>query len=302
MRILITGAFGFLGRNLVDHLEHDHGLILVDRETDLFETEAMSKWMIGKHIVFCDLQKEAEKLQEILPMVDCVIHCAARTRIPPSWNHYLDYYKMNMITTTLLYNLCQAYGVKKFVFISSSSVYGNNGTDTQTVDSPLMPTNPYAVSKMSAEHALNVQRLMGNTELVIVRPFTMYGDYMNLGPDALVIGKFIKARDNKEPLQLDGGGTQTRDFLHASDAVVGMKLILENSKDGDIFNLGTGRSVTIKQLADIISPKQVNTPPRRGHVERTQADITALKALGYEAKVDVLEWLTELMSGSTIDR
>ena len=300
MRILITGAFGFLGRNLVDHLEKDHDLILTDRETDLFETEAMSKWMIGKHIVFCDLDKEAEKLQEVLPLVDCVIHCAAMTRIPPSWNLYKQYYETNILTSTLLYILCQAYGVKKFVFISSSSVYGNNGTDTQTEDSPLMPTNPYAVSKMSAEHALKVQSLMGKTELVIIRPFTMYGDYMNLGPDALVIGKFIKARDDKEPLQLDGGGTQTRDFLHASDAVEGIKLIVENGQDGDIFNLGTGRSVTIKQLADIISPKQVTTPQRRGHVERTQADITKLSKLGYEPKVDVLEWLTELMSYSKV--
>ena len=95
--------------------------------------------MIGKHIVFCDLDKEAEKLQEVLPLVDCVIHCAAMTRIPPSWNLYKQYYETNILTSTLLYILCQAYGVKRFVFISSSSVYGNNGTTTQTEDSPLMP-------------------------------------------------------------------------------------------------------------------------------------------------------------------
>jgi len=179
-------------------------------------------------------------------------------------------------------------------------VYGNNGTETQTEDSPLIPTNPYAVSKMSAEHALKVQSLMAKTELVIVRPFTMYGDYMNLGPDALVIGKFIKARDQGEPLQLDGGGTQTRDFLHASDAVAGMKIIVEQGEHGEIYNLGTGQRVTIKQLADIISPRQVVTPQRRGHVERTQADITKLSKLGYEPKVFVLDWLTELMSYSKV--
>ena len=300
MRILITGAFGFLGRNLVDRLQGEHDLILVDREPDLFQTEAMSKWLIGKHIIMCDLDAEAEKLQEVLPIVDCVIHCAGMTRIPPSWNIYKQYYETNILTTTLLYNICQAYGVKRFVFISSSSVYGNNGTDIQTEDSPLIPTNPYAVSKMSAEHALRVQKLMGKTELIIVRPFTMYGDYMNLGPNALVIGKFIKARDEGQPLQLDGGGTQTRDFLHASDAVEGMKLIVEQGADGEVYNLGTGRAVMIRELADLISPKQVVTPRRRGHVERTQADITKLTKLGYEPKVFVLDWLTELMSYSKV--
>jgi UDP-glucose 4-epimerase len=184
-------------------------------------------------------------------------------------------------------------GVKKFIFASSSSVYGNSNTLIQHETDRLCPTNPYAVSKLAAEAALTSVALGGNTELIIIRPFTMYGDYMAFGDDALVIGKFLQAWENEDPLFIHGNGEQSRDFLHAWDACKGIELIIEHGRHGDIFNLGTGESVTIKQLADIVSQKQVLVPDRKGSVERTQADISRLRALGYKPTVRVLDWLTE---------
>jgi len=288
---MITGARGFLGRNLAEALD-DHELILVDKNPTLFEDAESVRWGF-RHVHTCDLLEDVHVLKQLMYGVDVVIHLAAATRIPRSWSSYKEYYETNISGSQQLFQLAQTTHVKKFIHFSSSSVYGNNGTDTQTEDSPLCPTNPYAVSKVASEMALRVQAEGGKTELVIVRPFTMYGQYMTYGDDGLVIAKFLEALEKDEPLMLHGNGTPTRDFLHSSDAVMGIKLIIEHSKHGDIYNLGTGRSVSVKQLADCVSDKQVMAPNRRGAVERTCADIGKLRTLGFNPSIDVLDWLTD---------
>jgi len=288
---MITGARGFLGRNLAAALD-EHELILVDKDPTFFEDTESVRWGF-RHVHTCDLLEDIHILKQLMYGVDVVLHLAAATRIPRSWSAYKEYYETNISASQQLLQLAQTTHVKKFIHFSSSSVYGNNGTDTQTEDSPLCPTNPYAVSKVASEMALRVQAEGGKTELVIVRPFTMYGDYMDWSEDALVIAKFLTALKEDEPLMLHGNGTPTRDFLHSSDAVMGIKLIIEHSKDGDIYNLGTGRSVSVKQLADCVSDRQVLAPNRRGAVERTCADTSKLRALGFNPQIDVLDWLTD---------
>jgi UDP-glucose 4-epimerase len=146
---------------------------------------------------------------------------------------------------------------------------------------------------MAAEYALKAQALKGDTELIIVRPFTMYGPFMRTGTYSLVIAKFIKAYINNVPLVLEGTGNQTRDFIHVTDAIAALELIMEHGNHGDVFNIGTGNSVTIKELADVVSSRQIVAPPRTGAIGRTCADISKLTNLGYEPKIQVLEWLTD---------
>lgn len=287
---MITGARGFLGRNLAEHLQGSYELVLIDRAPDLFDDDESVSWSY-RHVHNCDVFEDIHITKSLMEGVDVVLHLAAQTRIPRSWAMYKDYYNTNISGSAQLFQLAQTMGVKKFVHFSSSSVYGNNGTEVQSEDSTLCPTNPYAVSKLASEWALRVLT-PAPTELIIVRPFTMYGNHMALGENALVIGKFLEALENNEPLMLHGNGEPSRDFLHASDAVMGIRLIIEHGKDGDIFNLGTGRSVSVKQLADCVSSKQVLAPNRRGAVDRTCADITKLRALGFNPQIDVLEWLT----------
>lgn len=281
---MITGACGFLGRNLVRHLQPKHELVLLDL-IDAWETSS-----IVHHV---DVAKELSKVDELMQGVDIVLHLANRARIDPSWNEYSDYYETNITGSQRVFSAAQRAGAKKFVYISSSSVYGNNGCTPQSEADPLCPTNPYAVSKMAAEWALKAQAQKGDTELIIVRPFTMYGNFMTRGPYSLVISKFIVAWLMDQPLELHGGGLQTRDFLHASDAVKAMDLIIDKGKNGDVFNLGSGTSVSIKELADIVSTNQIVTEDRVGAVSCTCADISKLRSLGFNPKVDVRQWLTD---------
>lgn len=291
MKIMITGACGFLGHNLVRGLS-GHDLILIDKPPELFGDQQNASWVGSHELIHVDITENMPLVMGKLEDVDLVIHLANRARIPPSWLEYESYYRTNITGSQSLFHACQLYGVKKFIYISSSSVYGNNGTQIQKETDPLKPTNPYAVSKMAAEAALTVQSTDGPTELIIVRPFTMYGDFMNFGEHSLVVGKFLSAWEKDEPLLLHGGGLHSRDFIHSSDAVDGLKLIIEHGRNGDIFNLGFGESVTIKELADIVSSKQIVVPDRKGAVDVTHADITKLKTLGFSPKVRILEWLT----------
>jgi len=293
MKILITGATGFLGRNLVRYLsQFKDELMLTDLPPYLFDAAVKENWWMGHNIFHCDLDTNLAEFSQHIDNVDTVVHLANRTRITPSWVDYDQYYKTNITSTQRLFEICQLKGVKRFIYISSSSVYGNNGTQEQTEDSPLRPTNPYAVSKVAAEMALSVQATKGTTELVIVRPFTMYGDFMDYGPNALVIAKFLDALDRNEPLVIHGEGTQTRDFLHSSDAVIGLKLIIDYGRNGEVYNLGTGVTTSINDLAEIVSYKQIKSTDRAGAVAVTRANIDKLKALGFMPQVSVTEWLT----------
>jgi len=226
---------------------------------------------------------------------------ANKTRISPSWQEYEQYYSMNIGTTQKIYALSQTLGVKKFIYFSSSSVYGNNGWIPNKESDPLNPTSPYAISKMAAEAALTAQHSrLPKTELIIVRPFTMYGPFMEMGKYSLVISKFIEAVQAGNPLLLDATGSQTRDFIHVSDAISALSLIIQHGKSGDIYNIGSGESVSIRELADIVSSKQVHTPPRIGHIEHTLADTSKLKELGWKPEIDVKTWLTNLVADLSI--
>jgi len=292
MRILITGIDGFFGRNLTKAWLNKYELLGIDLPPQLFDgPDEVVKW--HHSINHIDLREDSAYYKELLLGVDVVVHLAARTRINQSWNEYSDYYNTNITASQSLMAACQTAGVRKFIYFSSSSVYGNSDNPVQSETDLLSPTNPYAVSKMAAEMALRTQSLKGETELVIVRPFTMYGDYMNFGRYSLAIAKFLKAYSNNEPLSIDGDGTQRRDFVHASDAISALELILKHGKNGDVYNIGTGTTVSIQEIADAISSKQVLVPDRTGAIKLTCADITKLQALGYQPRVRLLDWLTQ---------
>jgi nucleoside-diphosphate-sugar epimerase len=289
-KVFITGVNGFVGRNMVQMLRKRHKISGTDlpSHTAVSGTlEPFDPW--HSMIPHADLTELYDP--NMIRDQDVVIHCAASTRIDPSWEDYSNYYLTNITASQRLFKECQKVGIKKFIYFSSSSVYGNNGQLIQSEDGPLKPSSPYAVSKMAAEAALQAQSLKGDTDLIIVRPFTMYGDYMNYGKYSLAIAKFVKAWQNGEPLNLEGGGHQRRDYVHVEDAIRAIDLMIESAANGDVYNIGTGTNVSIKEIADVISPKQVITPARTGAVESTLANIDRLRRIGYQPTIDILDWL-----------
>lgn len=299
MKILIIGAAGFFGRNLAYAYLASHDISCIDLPLDLFGDR--KDFYDRFDVAGIDIQEDLWQVKQRMMDCDVVIHLANKTRISPSWQEYEQYYSMNIGTTQKIYALSQTLGVKKFIYFSSSSVYGNNGWIPNKESDPLNPTSPYAISKMAAEAALTAQHnRLPKTELIIVRPFTMYGPFMERGKYSLVISKFIEAAQNNDPLLLDATGSQTRDFIHVNDAISALSLIIQHGKSGDIYNIGSGESVSIRELADIVSSKQVHTPPRIGHIEHTLADTSKLKELGWKPRIDVKTWLTNLVADLSI--
>jgi nucleoside-diphosphate-sugar epimerase len=289
-KVFITGVNGFVGRNLVKVLRRRHKLTGTDLPPNLSEldpNDPLDPW----HNTIKHQDLTAEYGPDLIGDASIVIHCAAKTRIGPSWDDYSNYYLTNITASQRLFEHCQRLGVKKFIYFSSSSVYGNNGQAIQREDGSLNPSSPYAVSKMAAEYALRSQALKGDTELIIVRPFTMYGPHMTFGKYALAIANFIKAWQAGEPLQLEGGGNQRRDYVHVWDAAQAIDLIIECGVNGEVYNIGKGENVSIKQIADIISPNQIVTLERIGAVDSTLANIDRLRRIGYDPQVDILDWL-----------
>ena len=289
-RILVTGINGFVGRNIVDKWIHKYEMIGLDLPPDLFEHPLNSTWQSS--INYIDLREDPTYYDFLLKDVDIVIHLAARTRINSSWDEYHDYYNTNIAASHKLLAASQRYGVKKFIYFSSSSVYGNGVVDKSKETDRLFPTNPYAVSKAAAEMALTAQAVKGDTELIVVRPFTMYGEHMNFGKYSLAIARFLRTASEGNPLTIDGTGEQRRDFVHIDDALQALEIIMEQGKNGDVFNIGTGNTISVQELADAVSSYQVRVPDRIGAVSTTCADISKLVALGYNPTVKVLDWLT----------
>ena len=280
--ILVTGAAGFVGSNLIPTLlSAGHTVTAVDRE--FYEAPH------GVNNIHSNIIDSLFLTDRDIKDCDTVIHLANTARIEPSWNDPLGYYVNNIIATTEFFRRCQDLGVKKFIHFSSSSVYGNSPVRIQVEDDQLFPTNPYSVSKQAGEQSL--QLYAKTTELIIVRPFTLYGETMDVtSPTALAIGKFIKAAKQGDPLVIHGTGLQRRDFLHVDDCVRAVLLLMSQGQVG-VYNIGSGQAVSIRHIADCISNRQVYTANRPGPEYDTCANTSKLKELGWRATVSVTDWL-----------
>lgn len=270
--ILITGSHGFVGTNLVQRLiSLDYDLTLVDTKIG---------WWV-EHLQERDLRG-----------INTVIHLANTARIGPSWQHPDQYFQNNVVNTTRFFQLCQLANVKRFFYVSSSSVYGA-GSKFQTERTQTNPSNPYALSKITAERTLRMMEGSGSTRLTVIRPFTMYGPHMPLKENALVIGKFINCVLNDLPLVIEGSGKQKRDFIHVDDFVDAVLLLLNNDTEHDTFNIGSGTSTSILELAQQFDHEIIYTMPRPNDAYDTCAICDRISALGFEPKVNLANWIIE---------
>jgi len=292
---LVTGAAGFIGSNLVEQLlDQGHSVVCVDNESannEKFHWSHENGMVINVRGDITDYKF----MKNVFSGVDYVFHLAAESRLQSAIQNPIEAVKKNCVGTTVMLQCAREAGVKRFVYSSTSSGYGNNpypNVETQPDDC----LNPYSASKIAGEKFCKMYTDLYGLETVILRYFNVFGRRSPArGQYAPVIGIFQRQRDAGEPLTIVGDGAQRRDFVHVEDVARANYLAATmplKGHAGEVFNVGTGSAYSIQQIADSISDNQVYIDKRSGEMETTFADITKIgDVLGWKPEIDVIEWI-----------
>jgi UDP-glucose 4-epimerase len=290
---LVTGGAGFIGSNIVDALVRrgDRVRILDDFSTGRRENLAGQG---GVEVVEGDL-RDAKAVERAVAGVDGVFHEAALRSVPRSVDDPLSSNEVNITGTLVLLLACRRAGVKRVVYASSSSVYGDDPTLPKVETLPTAPISPYAVSKLAAEHYCQTFARLYGVETVSLRYFNVFGPRQN--PESkysAVIPRFLAQALAGEPLEVHGDGEQSRDFTYIDNVVQANLLAMERpGVSGEAFNVACGTRHSLLAIAEAIGAflgrplQRAHVAPRAGDVRHTQADIgKAERLLGYRPAVD----------------
>jgi len=292
-KVLVTGCAGFIGSNLVDKLlEQGYEVIGIDCFTDYYSPK-FKNMNISKALKNKNFKLIKENLLEIekYPNVDYIFHLAAQAGVRASWGKSFEIYTRNNIKVTQkLLEFYKDKKIEKFVYASSSSVYGEAELPMRE-DFLLKPVSPYGVTKLAGENLCYLYWKNYNVPMVSLRYFTVYGPRQR--PD-MAIHKFVKAILNNERIPIFGDGTQTRDFTFVDDIVEANILAAESNIKGEVFNIGGSSKISvnelIKKIEEILGKKAIieNIEKQKGDVKDTFADISkAEKILKWKPKIGI---------------
>src|SRR5512142_1275426 len=292
MNFLITGAAGFLGSALANHLAREGHQV---RGLDDLSTGDPER--LDPQVLFTrgDVN-DRPKLWTLLQEVDCVYHLAARVSVPESVLYPREYNQVNVGGTVTLMEAMRDVGVRRVVFISSGAVYGEQATQPLHEDATPNPRSPYAVSKLSAEYYVRTIGQLWGIETVTLRVFNAYGPGQHLPPvHAPVIPYFLRQACYNGTLVLHGDGSQTRDYVYVDDVVnVMVSAATAPGINRKIINIGSGNETSVHDLVNLVlevtngQPEVVYNPRNEGGPRRMRADLTlAEQLLGYHPAVDL---------------
>ena len=292
MKALVTGCAGFIGSHLCERLLAEKiEVIGIDALTDYYAREIKMNNMLAfnreKGFKFVEADLMTADLAKITQDADYIFHLAAQPGVRGSWGQNFQVYATNNILATqkLLESAKNSTRLKKFVYSSSSSIYGQIKVETVDEDSRTAPHSPYGATKLAGENLCFLYNANFGMPVVSLRLFTVYGPRQR--PD-MAFCKLIYAGISGESFPLYGDGEQERDFTFVKDVVQGMILAAHNDTSEGVFNIGGGHVVSMKEVIgtveDILKSKiKIHSKPaERGDVRRTSADISkAKRELGF---------------------
>jgi len=299
MRILVTGGAGFIGSHLVEALVgRGHDVVVLDSLTT-GKKENLAKVLHQIEFIEGDIREDGV-VKGALKDVEAVAHLAALISVNESMKKPLLYHDVNSMGTLRLLQHSLKSGVKRFVLTSSCAVYGDPPRVPTSETDPVGPISVYATSKLSAEEYCRTYGGTGGMSTAILRLFNVYGPRQTFSQYSGVIAQFAERIRNGKPPVIHGNGGQTRDFIFVRDVVRFITAAIEKGASGT-FNVGTGSSVTIRRLAEVIlnvmgreDLKPTFAAPRPGDIMHSEADMSrTLKALGLKAEVALEEGLRE---------
>ena len=303
MRILVTGGAGFIGSHLAEKLlAAGHEVVIVDDFNDFYDPQIKRANIAGfaKDVTVCHVDlREGAAVRNLFhrEKVDAIAHLAARAGVRPSIQLPQLYYDTNVIGTLHLLEAARVTGVERFIFASSSSVYGASKTVPFHEDEHLTQTlSPYAATKVAGEFLCSTYSHLYQMRVVALRYFTVYGARQR--PD-LAIHRFTRRICAGQPIDQFGDGSTRRDYTYIDDVIQGTMAALKyEGPRYDIFNLGESETIQLKELISAIEnalgkkAKINRLPEQPGDMPLTCADISkARKLLGYNPTTKFSEGL-----------
>jgi UDP-glucose 4-epimerase len=297
MKAIVTGGAGFVGSNLVDQLIEDGHDVYVfdDLSSGKKENVNKSAWF-ERPVDISDWDHNSYNPGDIIKAegIDTIFHLAARARVQPSIENPIEFNNVNVNGTLNLLKSAVDNGIKRFVYSSSSSVYGNPECIPTPEGHPTNPLSPYGAQKLIGEIYTKVFNTVYGLETVNLRYFNVYGErQVTEGAYCLVMGKFIKQRLNGEPMTIRGTGTQRRDFTYVGDVVRANILAATSEKvgHGECINIGNGDNRSVNEIADMIGGDRINVIPVLEPGETLADNRLALGLLGWKPKGNLEEWI-----------
>ena len=283
-KVLCTGSAGFIGHHLVKELKaRGFYVIGIDNLSNGKEEYA--------NLADEFLEMDVERVQaHYLSGVKYLFHLAALPRVPYSIEFPEDTNDTNITQALSLFLTAKEANVEKIIYSSSSSVYGGQEVFPTNEQCRTIPLSPYAVQKLATEMYAEIFPKIYGVQTASLRYFNVYGEEQDeKNPYTGVLTKFLRMKREGQPLTVFGDGLQRRDFTYVRDVVAANILIAE--KGNGVYNVGSGETHSIEELAYAISDNVVFVPPRIGDPPISHADNSRLRELGWKPSMDVVDWL-----------
>jgi UDP-glucose 4-epimerase len=274
---IVTGGAGFIGSHLVDKLiKLKHKVIVLDNlSTGRIENIRHNFNKIK--FVKCDLSK-ISKWKTYFKKADYVFHLAALADLVPSINNPTKYFNSNVVGTLNVLKLSKYYKIKKLVYAASSSCYGIPKTYPTDENENIDTRHPYALTKRMGEELVLHWSKVYKVKSISLRLFNVYGTRSRTSSNyGAMFGVFLSQKIKQKPYTVVKDGNQLRDFLYVSDVVDAIVKAAKSKISGEIFNVGSGRPVSILDIVNLLKGEYIFIPKRPGEPDITHADIKKIK-------------------------
>ena len=313
-KVLVTGAAGFIGSHLVDRLlKAGYEVVGLDCFTDYYSPEAkrrnLSRALAHERFTLIEGDLLHLDLDDVVAGAEGVAHLAGEPGVRSSWGErFPTYLERNVQTTQRLLEAASRGGLGRFVYASSSSIYGSSEGGPVTEDAALRPASPYGMSKVAAEELIGLYARERGVRSTLLRYFTVYGPRQR--PE-MALSRFISAISSGEPVEVFGDGEQAREMTYVADVVEATVAALEVEPKERVraYNVGGGTRTTVGSLVNLVGeaigdrPEVRYCPPVPGDVRSTWADLErSRRELGYEPRVSLEEGVEEQVRWALAER
>ena len=301
MKVIVTGGAGFIGSHLVELLckkKEIKKILILDHLQD-GSLKNIKNILKNKKVILKKVDiKNNKKIVRFFKDIKCVFHLAAMSDVVPSITDPKNYLETNIIGTMNILEAMRKNKVNRIIYAASSSCYGIPKKYPTNENEMINPKYPYAFSKNIGEQMIEHWSSVYNINFISLRLFNVYGTRSRThGAYGAALGVFLKQKLSNNPYTIVGNGKQKRDFINVKDVAEVFYKSLKSSKKNKIYNVGSGKPISVNKLVSFLKGKKVFIPKRPGEPDTTHANINLIKNdLNWKPKISIQEGIKEVLA------